>query len=696
MTHRVEAEIGGKKLILETGRLAKQADGAVLATYGESVLLATAVSSKEGRKDADFVPLTVDYQERSYAAGKIPGGFFRREGRASETETLGCRLIDRPLRPLFPKNWYFETQMTATVLSSDRGAAIEILGICAASAALMVSDIVFAGPVGAVRVGRVAGNWIINPTWADLEKSDLNMVVAGTKNAVMMIENESKELSEETIAEGVCLAQKSLQVMITLQEQLHALAGKEKRTVSSDLSHPDIKAIRLQLSSEIAAIVRIGNKQAREETLIKLLRKTEEGLNSAPGGPGKREIAAMFEDVKRTEIRRMILDSGIRPDGRDPFTVRPISCETGLLPRAHGSALFTRGETQGLGIATLGTGESEQRIDTLEGEAKKRFMLHYNFPGFSVGEAKPMRGPGRREIGHGALAERALAAVIPSKEAFPYTIRVVSDILESNGSTSMASVCSGSLAMMDAGVPLLRPVSGIAMGLVKEGDKGQILTDILGIEDHLGDMDFKVAGTAQGITAMQLDTKINHITPDWIIKFLNQAKVGRLHILDKMLEVLPAAKTTLSPYAPQMVSIQVKPDKVRAVIGSGGKVVKGIIEQTGVKIDIEDNGVIKVASADGAAIQKAIAMIKAIVDDVEVGQIYVGKVVRIMDFGAFVELKKGVDGLVHISQLAHHRVTNVTDVVKEGDEVTVKVLEIDRQGKIRLSRKELLPKPENV
>ncbi|MGB3939943.1 MAG: polyribonucleotide nucleotidyltransferase [Candidatus Manganitrophaceae bacterium] len=695
MVHRVEAEIAGKKLILETGRMARQADGAVLVQYGESMVLATAVASKEA-KNVDFLPLTVDYQERAYAAGRIPGGFFKREGRPSEKEVLTSRLIDRPMRPLFPDNWFYETQIITSVLSSDLSASTEILGMAGASAAVSISDIPFSGPIGAIRVGRIDGKLVAMPSLEELEKSDMNIVLAGTADAVMMIESEIKELPEEVVLEAVAFGHQALQTVIGLQKELQAKVGKQKRSpVVVDRDAAFEESWRELLAKPIQEAVLIPNKTERQERLDHLLSEKIAALNTGEVDR-TREIKALFHELEREAVREMILSKGVRADGRGPSDIRPITCEVGILPRTHGSALFTRGETQSLAVATLGTSEDEQRIDSLEGESKKTFMLHYNFPPFSVGEARPMRSPGRREIGHGALAERALKPVIPSKEAFPYTIRIVSDILESNGSSSMASVCGGTLALMDAGVPIIRPVAGIAMGLILEGSRVQILSDILGLEDHLGDMDFKVTGTSQGVTAFQLDIKIGGLTLAIMKQALEQAKQGRLHILGKMMEALAAPRPELSTYAPRIVTMKVKSDKVREVIGPGGKVIRGIIEKTGVKIDIEDDGTIHIASMDENAAKEAIEMINMIVEEVEVGRIYVGKVTRIMDFGAIVELRRGVDGLVHISQLAHHRVKDVSDEVKEGDEVTVKVLEVDRQGKIRLSRKEALPPPTEV
>ncbi len=672
--------------------MARQADGAVLVQYGDSLVLATAVASKQA-KDVDFLPLTVDYQERAYAAGRIPGGFFKREGRLTEKETLTSRLIDRPMRPLFPDHWYFETQIIASVLSSDLSASTEILGMVGASAAVTISDIPFNGPIGAIRVGRIDGKLVAMPSLEEIEKSDMNIVLAGTADAVMMVESEIKELPEEAVLEAVAFGHQALQTLIALQKELQAKVGKQKRSpVAIGRDEALEKQLRETLVGPIQEAILIPNKTERQERLDHILKEKIASINTGEVDR-TREIKALFHDLEREAVREMILSKGVRADGRGPADIRPITCEVGILPRTHGSALFTRGETQSLAVVTLGTSDDEQRIDSLEGEWKKTFMLHYNFPPFSVGEARPLRGPGRREIGHGALAERALKPIIPTKEIFPYTLRIVSDVLESNGSSSMATVCGGTLALMDAGVPIVRPVAGIAMGLILEGKRFQILSDILGLEDHLGDMDFKVTGTAQGITAFQLDIKIGGLTIEIMKRALEQAKQGRQHILGKMLEALAAPRPELSSYAPRIVTMKVKSDKVREVIGPGGKVIRGIIEKTGVKIDIEDDGTIHIASMDDAAAKEAIEMINMIVEEVEIGRVYVGKVTRIMDFGAIVELRRGVDGLVHISQLAHHRVKSVTDEVKEGDEITVKVLEVDRQGKIRLSRKETLPPP---
>ncbi len=692
MIHRVEAKVGSQNLILETGRAARQADGAVMVTYGESVVLVTACSSTR-EKDVDFLPLTVDYQEKSYAAGKIPGGFFKREGRLGEKEILTCRLIDRPLRPLFPDNWHFETQIIASVLSCDQGGSTDIMAISGSSAALTISDIPFQGPIGAVRVGRIEGELLINPNLAELEKSDMDIVVVGSADAVMMIESGSKELSEAVVLGAIQFGHEALQTVINLQKELQEKVGRAKRAVPVvDRDEALFEEVKEALQGAISEAVTIPNKAERQTKLDEILKKRIDEIDPEESGKIK-ATKTFFHELEKKAVRQMVITKGIRADGRGLADIRQITCEVGVLPRTHGSALFTRGETQALAVLTLGTSDDQQRIDSLDGEYKKSFMLHYNFPPFSVGETRPMRGPGRREIGHGALAERALRPVLPSDDDFPYTLRLVSDVLESNGSSSMATVCGGTLAMMDAGVPIKKPVAGIAMGLIKEGDETAILSDILGLEDHLGDMDFKVTGTAEGITALQMDIKIGGISTEVMERALEQARQGRLHILEKMFSALPEARSDLSTYAPRIITLKVKPDKVREVIGAGGKVIRGIIEKTGVKIDIDDSGTVHIASSDEAASKEAVEMVKMIVEDVEVGRVYVGKVVRIMDFGAFVELKKGTDGLVHISQLAHHRVKDVRDEVKEGDEISVKVLEVDRQGKIRLSRKETLPKP---
>ncbi len=687
----VELEWAGKSLLLEVGRMAKLADGAIMARYGDTVVLATAVASKDVREGIDFLPLTVDYQEKAYAAGKIPGGFFRREGRPSEKETLTSRLIDRPLRPLFPEGFYNEVQVIVSVLSADDGNCSDFLGIIAASAALLIADIPFREPVGAVRIGRINNEFVVNPSLEDTDKSDLNLVVAGTGDAVMMVEGSCNELPEEVLLEAIDMARQEIQKVVELQDRLQESVGKDKRIVPPiEIDSALQKKVHGLATDKIREAILIPNKTERQTKLDGLLNDIIAQLKDAEKD-NTRDISIVFHERERDEVRQMILEKDRRADGRGPLDIRPIVCEVGVLPRTHGSALFTRGETQSLAAVTLGTAEDEQRIDALEGESTKSFMLHYNFPPFSVGETRPLRSPGRREIGHGALAEKALRPVIPSKEVFPYTLRLVSDILESNGSSSMATVCGGTLALMDAGVPIKEPVAGIAMGLIKEGDKTVILSDILGLEDHLGDMDFKVTGTRNGVTALQMDIKIGGITREIMEKALAQAKEGRLYILGRMLEAIERPRLQLSLYAPRVFTIQVKKDKVGEVIGPGGKVIRGIIEKTGVKIDIDDSGLVSIASSNEASAKEAIDLINKITEEVEVGKVYLGKVKRIMDFGALVEILPNATGLVHISQLAHHRVASVSDVVSEGDEIMVKVLEVDKQGKIRLSRKDAMP-----
>lgn len=691
MATTVETEIGGKRVILETGIMAKQANGSIVVRYGDTVVLATAVASKVERENVDFLPLTVDYQEKAYSAGRIPGGFFKREGRQTEKEILTSRLIDRPLRPLFPDGYYFDTQIIASVLSLGDESASDLMAMIASSAAVAISDMPFNGPIGAVRVGYIDGTFRINPGYKELAASALNLVVAGTADAIMMVEGGANELSEDQMLEALETAHREIKKIVALQLELVAKVGKKKRVVKSVEIDKDLQSQVAALAMDrLRSSIVIPDKMERQKTLDVLLDEIKQKLRKEDDPLRGRQIAAIFFNIEKDEVRKIILEKNTRADGRKPDQIRPISSLVGLLPRTHGSALFTRGETQALVITTLGTSEDEQRIDSLEGEYFKTFMLHYNFPPFSVGETKPLRGPGRREVGHGALAERALKAMVPSKLEFPYTIRIVSDILESNGSSSMATVCGGTLALMDAGVPIKAPVAGIAMGLIKEGEKVIVLSDILGLEDHLGDMDFKVTGTSKGITALQMDMKIEGITIDVMRSALQQAKEGRLHILGKMLEALAAPRKELNPFAPRIITMQINPDKIKDVIGSGGKVIRSIVEQTGAKIDIEDSGVINIASSDEAAANKAKEIIRGIVQDAEVGKIYMGKVRKIMDFGAFVEIFPGTDGLLHISQISEHRLEKVTDELKEGDEVLVKVLEIDRQGKIRLSRKEAM------
>ncbi len=693
MKHVVDIELAGRRLTLETGRIAKQADGAIWATYGDTIILATAVASQTAKPGVDFLPLTVDYQEKTYAAGKIPGGYFKREGRPSEREVLTSRLIDRPLRPLFPEGYYFETQVITSVLSADKTGVSDVIAITAASAALAISSIPFNGPIAGVKIGRVNGQFVVNPDLETLETSELHLVVAGTADAVMMVEAGANELPEATMLEAIELAHNEIKKIVAKIEELRALAGKPKRVVKQESIDAALtEQVRKLVAGPIREAILIPNKSARQERLDQVLAETLVALKSDE--PNRdRHVKIIFHGLEYTEVRNMILEKRVRADGRGPADIRPITCEVSVLPRAHGSAVFTRGETQSLAVVTLGTTDDEQRIDALEGEYMRTCMLHYNFPPFSVGEARPLRSPGRREVGHGALAERALKSVIPGKDKFPYTVRIVSEILESNGSSSMATVCGGTLALLDAGVPIKEPVAGIAMGLIKEGDQVLVLSDILGLEDHLGDMDFKVTGTKNGVTALQMDIKIGGITSALMREALAQAKAGRLHILGCMAQALTEPRTKLSAFAPRIFPMKIKQDKIRDVIGPGGKMIRSIIAETGVKINVEDTGDVTIASSDEASAQKAIDMIKRLTEEVEVGKIYLGTVRKIMDFGAFVEVLPGTDGLVHISQLAHHRVKAVTDEVSEGDQIQVKVLEIDKQGKIRLSRKEAMPAP---
>ena len=694
MAHTVELEVAGRVLKLETGRLAKQADGSVLATYGDTYVLATAVASPTAKKDLDFLPLTVDYQEKAYSAGKIPGGFFRREGQPSEREKLTSRLIDRPMRPLFPEGWYYETQVIAMVISADQSGTSDVIGITAASAALAVSNIPFNGPVAAVRVARLKGQFVINPVLGVLEECDLSLVVAGTADAVMMVEGGAAGLPESVMIAAIERAHEEIKRIVDAINKLAAKCPKPKRAVVIEQIDPALtETVEALTAEKIREAIFIPNKTARQERLDAIKAEAVDALKKEDDPDRTRHVKLVFHNLEYTVVRKMILEGGKRADGRGPADIRAITCEVGLLPRTHGSALFTRGETQALAVVTLGTSDDEQKIDALEGEYYRHFMLHYNFPPFSVGEARPLRSPGRREIGHGALADRALKPVLPTKQEFPYTVRLVSDILESNGSSSMATVCGGSLALMDAGVPIKEPVAGIAMGLIKEGTQVMIISDILGLEDHLGDMDFKVCGTAQGVTALQMDIKIGGITAQLMEKALAQARDGRMHILERMRTALTAPREKMSAYAPRIYTIKIKPEKIREVIGPGGKVIRDIVATCGVKMDVQDDGTVTIASSDEASAQKAITRVNQITEEVEIGKLYMGKVRKIMDFGAFVEVLPGVDGLVHISQLAHHRVAVVTDEVKEGDEILVKVLDVDRQGKIRLSRKEAMPDP---
>lgn len=699
---KVEIEFAGKPLIIETGLMAKQSDGAVVIRYGDTVILATVVADKKTKEGLDFLPLTVDYQEKSYSAGKIPGGFFKREGKPSEREILTSRLIDRPIRPLFPKGFHYETQGIVSVLSYGEENIADVLGIIGISSALHISDIPYNGPIGAVRIGAKNGKLIANPNLLESNDLTLNIVVAGTEDSIVMVEGFSLEASEEELIQAIHHSLPEIKKAIALQNELRTLVGKKKREIITSTENIELKkALTAFISNKIQDAIRIPDKQRRQNALDSILNEALEHFNTTDKRimfsfeseeAFKREITNIFADYEKEVVRKMIIEQNIRVDGRKPDEIRKIACYTGILPRAHGSALFIRGETQALTVTTLGTSTDEQKIESLDGEIYKTFMLHYNFPPFSVGEVRPLRSPGRREIGHGSLAEKALKCVIPPKEVFPYTIRVVSDILESNGSSSMATVCGASLSLMEAGVPISAPVAGIAMGLIKTDDKVIILSDILGLEDHLGDMDFKVAGTEKGITAFQLDAKIAGIPLEILKDALEMAKKGRLFILQKMKETLPEPKNKLSPYAPRIFTMQIKQDKIKDVIGTGGKVIRSIIEQTGVKIDIEDSGVIHIASSNEESALKAIEIIKGIVEEAEVGKIYIGKVKRIVDFGAFVEIIPGIEGLLHISQISDKRISKVTDVIKVGDEVLVKVIEIDNQGKIKLSRKEALRK----
>jgi len=692
---RVEREIFGQSIVMETGLMAKQANGAVVIHVGDTIVLATAVMARQPREGTDFLPLTCDYQEKTYSAGKIPGGFFKREGRPSEKEVLTSRLIDRPLRPRFPKGLTNELQIIASVLSKDDENEGDVLAITAASAALHISDAPFDGPLAAVRVGYVNGDLVANPTHQQCEESTIDVVIAGSKDAIVMVEGETQFVSEELMVQALMFGHRSLQPLLEMQEELREKVGRPKvEFTPPELPEDLLQTIQEKASEQISQTLAIKVKQERRTALHELEEKLYEELNE--GRPeddpfDKGDFAKCLDKVTAEIMRRQVLEDKVRIDGRSYTDIRPISIEVGLLPRTHGSALFTRGETQALVTLTLGTSSDEQKIDGLLGETWRRFLLHYNFPPFSVGEARFLRGPGRREIGHGNLARRALNPVLPSEEDFPYTIRVVSDILESNGSSSMASVCGGSLALMDAGVQTVAPVAGIAMGMIKEDDKYAILTDILGDEDHLGDMDFKVAGTFKGITAIQMDIKISGITEQILTEALNQACEARLEILKSMKGALSRPRPDLSPYAPRITTLQIPVDKIRDVIGPGGKVIREIVDKTGVKIDIEDDGRVLIASTDGESAKKAIAWVKRLTAVPELNKFYMGKVVRVEGYGAFVEIIPGTDGLIHISQIANERIRAVEDVLNIGDEVLVKVIEIDEErGRVRLSRKEAL------
>ncbi len=686
MAQQFEMDLSGRRLIIETGKVAGQAAGAVTVRYGDTLVLATAVASSAPRPGTDFFPLTIDYEERLYAAGKIPGSrFIKREGRPTDEAILTCRLIDRPLRPLFPKGFRNDVQVVITTLSADQENSPDILGIIGASAAVSISDIPFSGPVGAVRVGFVDGELIINPTESQLEQSQLDLTVAGTKHAVLMVESGSHPLPEAVVLDAIKFGHESIVELCELQERLVQAVGKPKKEFALHKVADETKAYALEfLGARLSDAVNIADKATREKALddlkSELLASRPEALPS--------DLNETFDSALKTVYRNQVLEKNLRSDGRDTRTVRPITCEVGILPRTHGSGLFTRGQTQALTIATLGSGSDEQILRGLGDEEKKRYIHHYNMPGFASGEVKRVGSPGRREIGHGALAERALLSVIPPHDQFPYTIRVVSEILSSNGSTSMASVCGSTLALMDAGVPILAPVAGVAMGLIT-GENGTfaVLTDILGMEDALGDMDFKVAGTHDGITALQMDLKAQGLSFDIMEEALEHARIGRLHILDKMTAVISTARTELSPFAPRITSIKINPEKIGTVIGPGGKMIRKITEESGATVDIQDDGTINVASVTGSAAEKAIAMIRALVEEIEVGKVYQGTVKRIMDFGAFVEVLPGKEGLVRNNHLSDQMVERAEDVVKVGDTLPVKVLEVDQQGRVNLSHR---------
>jgi polyribonucleotide nucleotidyltransferase len=694
---REGVSLGGRELTIETGRMAKQAHGSVVMRLGDTMVLVTAVAASTIRQGVDFMPLTVDYLEKTSAAGKIPGGYFKREGRMTEVEVLTSRLIDRPTRPLFPKGWRFDTQVIAMVVSSDRENASDVLAMTGASCALLISDIPWAGPYAGVRVGRIDGQFIVFPTFSERERSDLDLVVGCSRDAIVMVEGGCAEISEEIIVDALMFAHKEAQPLLDLQEKLRAAIGKPKRVFVPPAKDPVIvERVAVLASEKIHAAMAIREKQERYAALHACGGDVKTAL--APEFPDRGgEVGDVFESLKKKHLRELVLTTGRRIDGRGTTDIRTITSEVGVLPRTHGSSLFTRGETQALVTTTLGTKQDAQHIEALVGDIDKRFMLHYNFPPFSTGETKPMRGASRREVGHGNLAERALSRILPTEKDFPYTIRIVSEILESNGSSSMASVCGGTLSLMDAGVPIKTPVAGIAMGLIKEGDRVAVLSDILGDEDHLGDMDFKICGSRAGVTAVQMDIKIHDLTREILETALRQARDARLFILGKMAEALTAPREDLSQYSPRITTLQVKPDQIREIIGPGGKTIRGITAQTGVAIEVDDDGTVHIASPDGIAVKKAIDIIKGLTTEPEVGEFYMGVVKRLAEFGAFVEILPGTDGLVHISELDEKRIRAVQDVCKEGDEMVVKVIGIDRAtGKIRLSRREAMGKTPDV
>ena len=693
MYKKVELELGGRTLTVETGKMAKQANGAVVVTYGETIVLVTAVTAREPRESVDFLPLTVEYQERFYAVGRIPGSFFRREiGRPSEKEVLTCRIIDRPLRPLFPDGYRNENQIIATVLSADKENDSDVLAMIGASAALTISNIPFRGPIGGVRVGLVDGEYVVNPTKSQLGESQMDIIVAGTRNAVVMVEGGADHLSEEQVLSGIFFGQEAIQPILDIQEELQKELGRPKMDVAPP---PAVDAALKQQVEKLASegmqkVITTTDKMERGDSFYELRQEVLAELEKDEDFSHHGEAKEILYNLNKTMMRSRIVNEKIRIGDRKFDEIRPISIEMATLPRVHGSTLFTRGETQALVTATLGSGDDEQLVETLDGVSFRQFMLHYNFPPFCVGEARFMRGPSRRDIGHGALATRAIQAVLPDTDDFPYTIRVVSDIMESNGSSSMATVCGASLSLMDAGVPIKKPVSGVAMGLIKEGDTVVVLSDILGDEDHLGDMDFKVCGSEDGITALQMDIKIEGVSKEIMSQALDQAKTGRLHILEKMATAMVAPRAELPDHAPKIFTMQINPDKIRDLIGPGGKVIRGLSADFGVKIDVDDSGKVKIFAPDGIVGKQAEEKVNEITAEAEIGRIYKGVVQKIVDFGAFVQILPGTDGLVHISELDNKRVNKVTDVLKEGEEVMVKVLAVDQRGKIRLSRKAAL------
>ncbi|MBN1688080.1 MAG: polyribonucleotide nucleotidyltransferase [Candidatus Omnitrophica bacterium] len=686
----MKTQVGNQEIIFETGHIARQAHGAITVRSGDTIILAAVVAAPEAKEGIDFFPLTVDYRERTYAAGRIPGGYFKREGRPTEKEILISRLIDRPIRPLFPDNFFCETQVTVTVLSADGENPTDILSMNGASAALMISDVPFHAPIGAVRVGIIEGKLVANPTASELANSDLDLVLAGTKEKVIMIEAGAKEISEDKMKEAIWFGHQEIQKMITIQKELQAKFGKAKRSVKGlEIPQEYFDKVRKTAGDEFQRIFTLNSKEEREAETRKVYQEKVLGQFDVESPDFKEaHVKMIFDEIEKEKVREFILEKGKRPDGRGVREIRKITCEIGVLPRTHGSALFTRGQTQSLCVTTLGTGEDEQRIDSLEGEEWKRFMLHYNFPPFSVGEAKPNRGPGRREIGHGALAERALTPVMPEHPDFPYTVRLVSEILESNGSSSMATVCGGTLSLMDAGVPLKAPVAGIAIGLITGEKKFQVLTDIAGIEDHHGDMDFKAAGTREGLTALQMDLKIAGIDRATMDEAFDHAREARMKILDMIHQVISAPRQELSAYAPRIVTLKINPAKIGELIGPGGKNIRKITEETGAKIDIEDDGTVSVAAVDGKAGDAALERVRALTEEPEIGKIYQGTVRRLVAFGAFCEIMPGTDGLCHVSEVSDGYVKNVADYLKIGDVVPVKVMEIDERGKVNLSIKQ--------